>query len=223
MRDQQADRLPQRLRHVDRGVAIADRDVELDAGRDAARRRQRPGRKDQRGSALVEHEGRGVDGVRDVVEIVDARGGERLQRRRHERSSRPSSGQASNDSRQLCVISARRVCASTWMRAPAISAAITSSSSEVSTRRKAFASASDSGSTAGAVRRMEDMMFSLVVPQFLFPLPLRERVSVQRRSRARVGEGSVTLCEPALALIDNAPPAEGYAVHRAQLTSPVAP
>jgi hypothetical protein len=41
------------------------------------------------------------------------------------------------------------------------SAAITSSSSLVSTRRKAFASTSVSGSTAGAVRRMEEMCVSL--------------------------------------------------------------
>jgi hypothetical protein len=48
---------------------------------------------------------------------------------------RPLSGQASKLSRQLWVISARRVCASTWMREPAMSAPITGSSSPVSTRK----------------------------------------------------------------------------------------
>lgn len=68
---------------------------------------------------------------------------------------RPFAGQQSSTMRQLCVTSASPVCVSTCRRAAEMNAAISGSSSAVSRRRKAFASASDSGSAAGGVSRMD--------------------------------------------------------------------
>ena len=89
VRDQHADRLAQRLRHVGGRVAVADFDVELDATDHTTRRRQRAGGECQNSGRADRVDGKrtDIDRLRRAIELDDARRDQRAERRWHHRDA----------------------------------------------------------------------------------------------------------------------------------------
>jgi hypothetical protein len=84
VRDEQPHRLAQRLRHIASRIAIAHGHIDLDPRRDPPRRRQEPGHEREHGRARIGHEGLRGERLRIALAIIDARGVQRAQRRRHD-------------------------------------------------------------------------------------------------------------------------------------------